>query len=361
MQKARTTQAPVRTGLIGYGFAGRTFHAPLIAAVPELALSAIASSKPDAVIADYPALRVVTSPQALIAASDIDLVVIATPNDTHAPLAEAALRAGKHVVVDKPFTLTLAEARHLAAVAKDCGRLLSVFHNRRFDSDFLGVRGVIDSGQLGRIAHFESHFDRYRPIVRDRWRERAGAGGGLWYDLGPHLADQALQLFGLPDHVTATIATQRTGGRAPDYAHVILHYGSMRAVLHASMLVGGGTHRFIVHGEKGSLVKRRLDPQETQLLAGLRPGDSGWGVDDDAMIFFDGEGERDVQTPAGDQSRYYRAVAQAICGAAPNPVTPLQAMAVMAIIEAAEQSSASERSVAPAFEPAETAALTWTC
>ena len=350
------TRTPIRTGLIGYGFAGKTFHAPLISAVSGLALTAISSSKPDAVKADFPAATVYADPMALIE-SDVDLVVIASPNDTHAPLAEAALKAGKHVVVDKPFTLTLAEARHLGAVAKAQKRLLSVFHNRRFDSDFLGVKGVIESGQLGRVTHFESHFDRFRPMVRDRWREHDIPGGGLWFDLGPHIIDQALQLFGLPEQVTATIATQRTGGQAADYAHCILHYGSMRAVLHASMLVAGGTHRFTVHGDGGSLIKPTLDGQETQLLAGLRPRDAAWGVDTEAMTLFTQEGARALPTPRGDQSRYYALIADAIKVDSRNPVTPLQALAVMAVIEAAEISSRERRSVEPDLSDVEKAAF----
>ena len=352
----RDIHKPIRTGLIGYGFAGKTFHAPLISAVPGLVLTAISSSKPDAVKADFPAVTVYADPLALIE-SDVDLIVIASPNDTHAPLAEAALKAGKHVVVDKPFTLSLTQARHLGAVAKAERRLLSVFHNRRYDSDFLGVKSVIESGRLGRVTHFESHFDRFRPLVRDRWREHAIPGGGLWFDLGPHIIDQALQLFGLPERVTATIATQRSGGQAADYAHCILHYGSMRAVLHASMLVAGGTHRFTVHGEGGSLIKPTLDGQETQLLAGLRPGDREWGVDPEAMTLFTATGSEALATPRGDQSRYYRDVAEAIAVDSRNPVTPLEALAVMAVLEAAEISSRDGRSVAPALTDAENAAF----
>lgn len=335
---------PIRTGLIGYGFAGKTFHAPLIAAVPELKLAAVASSKPEAVKADWPEAEVFADPAALIAA--VDLVVIASPNDSHAPLARAALEAGKDVVVDKPFTLSLADARELAENAGRQGRLLSVFHNRRYDTDFLGVKAAIDSGLIGRVVHFETHFDRFRPEVRDRWRERAVPGGGLWFDLGPHLVDQTLQILGLPEKVTATIATQRPGGQVTDYAHAILDYGATKAVLHGAMLVAGGVNRFTVHGEKGSLVKRHLDPQEAQLLSGMRPGLPGWGQDADPLTFYDGAGERTLPAPAGDQSRYYRDIARALRGEAANPVTPLQAIAVMAVLEAAAESSETGCSVA---------------
>lgn len=351
----RSIPSPIRVGLIGYGFAGKTFHAPLITAVPALELSAVASSRPEAVRADLPNAIIEGDAYALATAGSIDLVVIAAPNDLHTPLAEAALKAGKHVVVDKPFTLTLQEARHLKALAEGEGRLLSVFHNRRYDSDFLGVKSVIDSDTLGRIAHFETHFDRFRPVVRDRWRERPVAGGGLWYDLGPHLIDQTLQILGLPDAVTATIATQRGGG-AVDYAHAILHYGTTKAILHGSMLVAGGVNRFTVHGDKASLVKHRIDQQEAQLIAGIGPGQSGWGIDDDPIQIFDENGRRTLPTPPGDQSLYYHAIATAVHGEGENPVTPLQAIAVMAIIEAGLESQASGRTVELPLTPEEKSA-----
>lgn len=347
---------PIRAGLIGYGFAGKTFHAPLIASVPDMALTAIASSRPEAVLADFPAIMVFSRPEDLAISDDVDLVVIASPNDSHAPLARTALKAGKAVVVDKPFTLTLADARDLAALAKAEDRLLSVFHNRRYDTDFLGVKGVVESGAIGRVVHFETHFDRFRPVVRDRWRERAVPGGGLWFDLGPHLIDQTLQILGLPQMVTATIATQRPGGQTTDYAHVILDYGATKAVLHGAMLVAGGVNRFTVHGETGSLVKRHLDPQEAQLLSGMRPGLPGYGQDDDPLVLFDSDGERNLPCPTGDQSGYYRDIARALTGEGRNPVTPLQALAVMAVLEAAELSSATGQSVPLALTEEEKAA-----
>ncbi len=350
------TSDTIRVGLIGYGLAGRTFHAPLIAAVPDLKLVAIASSKVDAIRADFPEAEIFADPMTLATSGVADLVVIASPNDSHAPLAQAALQAGAHVVVDKPFTLTLEEARGLIATAKTEKRLLSVFHNRRYDSDFLGVKGAIESGLLGRVMHFETHFDRFRPAIRDRWREKAIPGGGLWFDLGPHLVDQTLQILGLPQSVNASFAVQRAGGEAVDYAHVVLDYGAAKAVLHGSMLTAGGVNRFTVHGEKGSLVKRSLDPQEAQLLSGLRPGQPGWGVDEEAMQFFDGESERAIACPDGDQSRYYAGIARALRGEGENPVTPLQALAVMAIIEAAQEAAATGRSIAPPLTPEEIAA-----
>src|SRR6202012_6192796 len=183
----------IGAGLIGYGVAGKSFHAPQIRAVEGLTLAAIASSDAAKVRKDFPGMQVFGSPDAMIAEPGIELIVIATPNDSHAPLARAALLAGKHAVIDKPFTLDMAEARDLIALAERQSRLLSVFHNRRWDSDFLAAKFGVESGVLGKVTHFESHIDRFRPEVRDRWRERRGLGAGVWYDLAPHMIDQALQ------------------------------------------------------------------------------------------------------------------------------------------------------------------------
>ena len=340
--------SPIRVGLIGYGYAGKTFHAPLITATPGLQLACVASSDVAKVYADWPQVDVVADAPTLIARDDIDLVVIATPNDTHAPFARAALRAGKHVVVDKPFALDLDEARDLIATARENDRLLSVFHNRRWDSDFLGVKQAIADGLLGCVVHFESHIDRFRPEVRARWREGAGPGAGLWFDLGPHLIDQALQLFGPPERVQANFARQRTGALSDDWAHVVLDYvGGLRTILHASMLVGGGSPRFVVHGERGSLIKRDADRQEAQLKASIVPGTDGWGIDPDAMQFYDGSDSapRSIPPPNGDQRQYYIGIERALRGLGANPVTPDEALAVMNLLETAQRSARERRSL----------------
>jgi predicted dehydrogenase len=269
-------------------------------------------------------------------AGDVDLVVVATPNASHAPLARAALTAGRHVVIDKPFALDMAEARALVALAEKQDRLLSVFHNRRWDSDFLAAKFGVESGVLGRVTHFESHIDHFQPDVRDCWRERNEPGAGLWYDLAPHMIDQALVLFGLPNSVQADFQMQRPGARAADWAHAVLDYPHHRVVLHASMIAAGGVPRFLVHGDKGSLVKTGIDPQEAQLLGGTRPGSPGWGVDLDRMQIWNAAREcRGMPTPAGDHRRYYNSVRDALRGMAPLAVPPIQALAVMAVLEAA--------------------------
>jgi predicted dehydrogenase len=346
--------AAIRVGLIGYGYSGRTFHAPLIRSVADLELRMIGSRDPAKVEADLSGVTVVSDPDVVATSEAVDLVVIAAPNDSHAPLARAALAAGKHVVVDKPFTLDLAEARSLRAAARSRDRLLAVFHNRRWDSDFLTVRGAIDAGAIGPVRHCESHFDRFRPRVRDRWRENAGPGSGIWYDLGPHLVDQALQLFGLPDRVTANLAQLRSGARSDDWAHAVLDYPGLRVVLHASMLVAGGAPRFVVHGEAGSLIKHRADPQEGQLLAGLAPGAPGWGLDPDALEIYDGSGTvTRVPAVAGDQRLFYRGVAETLLRGPVDDAAALEAVRVMACLEAAHISARTGRSVAPALAPDE--------
>ena len=212
----------IRVGVIGYGYASKTFHAPLIAGTAGMALAAISSSDESKVKADWPNVDVVADPKRLFNDPNIDLIVIPTPNDTHFPLAKAALEAGKHVVVDKPFTVTLSQARELDALARSYGRLLSVFHNRRWDSDFLTLKALLADGALGEVAYFESHFDRFRPQVHDRWREQGGPGSGIWYDLAPHLLDQAVNLFGLPVSLTVDLAQLRPGAQSTDYFHAVL-------------------------------------------------------------------------------------------------------------------------------------------
>ncbi len=327
---------PAGVALVGYGYAGKTFHAPLIAAAEGLRLHTVVSSQGEAVKADWPEAKVVSDLDAALADPEVELVVIAAPNDRHAPLARQALEAGRAVVVDKPFTLTAAEARDLAALAETRGLLLSVFHNRRWDADFLTLQTLIAEGRLGRIVRFESHFDRFRPQVRDRWREADTPGAGVWYDLGPHLIDQALVLFGRPLGITAELAVVRAGGRATDYAHAVLRYDGFRAILHADMLSAASDLRFSAQGDRAAWIKSGLDIQEDQLKATGRAGGDGWGLDPRPGMLVDGEtGARTpVEGPNGDYRRFYDQIALALRGQAPNPVPPDQAVAVMEVLEA---------------------------
>ncbi|KVX12215.1 oxidoreductase [Burkholderia ubonensis] len=332
----------LRIGLMGFGFAGATFHAPVIAASGRTQVAAIATGQPDRARAAYPDARIVADLDALLALDDIECVVIATPNDTHFPLARQVLDAGRHVVVDKPVTLTSDEALALARLANARSRVFAPFHNRRWDGDFLTVRRVVESGELGRITCVTSHFDRFRPQVRVRWREEAARGGGLLLDLGPHLIDQALALFGLPDTVSATVKTRRDDGSAPDFVHVQFGYPDKDVALHASALSAIEPARFTLHGTRGSYQKFGLDTQEDQLKAGLTPDDVefGGGNPPGVLRVLDGdvETERPVPTLDGQYAEFYRALAASIREGAPFPVTPQDAVDVMTIIELAAQS-----------------------
>ncbi|WP_429128979.1 oxidoreductase [Aeromonas media] len=331
----------INAALVGYGFAGQTFHAPFLTSTPGLALRWVVSRDAAKVQAELPGCRV-GSLDEVLADSTVDLVVIATPNDTHAPIARQALLAGKHVVIDKPFALDLVEAEALVELAEKQQRLLSIFHNRRWDGDFLTVRRLLAEGALGKIAQFESHFDRYRPEVRQRWREAGGPGSGLWFDLGPHILDQSLQLFGQPDWIQADLAAQRPGALSDDYFHVVLGYGEMRVVLHGSCLVSAIMPRFVIHGSEGSFIKFGMDVQEEQLKLGLRPPAANWGQDPEpGQLSRMVEGQSRVHAvsgEAGDYGAYYRGVCAAIRGEAGNPVPAVEALAVMALLDLARES-----------------------
>lgn len=344
--------------MIGFGFVSKTFHVPLLQATPGYKITAVSSSRPADVSALLPDVDIVSDTKVLTAHPDVDLVVIASPNETHAPLAELAMRSRRNVVVDKPFTITVDEARHLAAVAAENDVLLSVFQNRRWDSDFLTVQDAIRRGLVGRIVLFESRFDRFRPDVRDRWRETPGPGAGLLYDLGPHLIDQTLLLFGIPDSVQATLAKQRRGARTDDFFQLLLRYGEMVAMLGAGSLVSGGTARFSLHGDRASVVKQKPDIQEDQLRAGVLPGSRDWGLDPDDAVLYDGAtgDTRALDAARGDQRGYYVALREALHKRAPNPVPPEQGATVMAIIEAALRSHQEGRRVVPDLTKEERAA-----
>lgn len=327
----------LNVGLVGYGMAGKTFHAPLIEATPTLELTAVVSGDADKVKADLPSVEVLPKAAMLFARADIDLVVIVTPNDTHFSLAKAALAAGKHVVVDKPVTVTLSEAKLLKSLAANAERTLSVFHNRRWDSDFLALQEVIASGELGRVVSLESRFDRFRPVVPDRWRERHQPGSGLWYDLGPHLLDQAVVLFGMPKAIFVELATLRDGAQVDDDFLAILAYDRKRVMLQAGTLVAEETPRFRVNGTRGSFIKFGLDPQEGWLKEGRRPA-PGWGADPwpgRLTLEADDSGfvERQAPLPPGDYLAYYAGIASALLDGTPPPVSVDDAIDVMTLLE----------------------------
>lgn len=351
----RGDRRPWRVGLIGYGYVGRTFHAPLIAATPGLELAAIATRQIDATAAltsRWPGVRVVGEYAALADDPSIDVIVIATPNDSHVPLARAALEAGRHVVIDKPFTVTLDESDALIARAVQQDRLLSVFHNRRWDGDYLTLRRLVAEGAIGEVREMVSRFDRYDPVPRDRWRERDEPGAGLWYDLGPHLVDQALGLFGAPEWVSGETAALRDRSQACDWAQVVLGYPGRRVTLHCTRLSAHAAARFELHGTTGSLHCEGLDVQEEQLKAGVEPGALEWGEDLRPVWLTTGvpdprSAAARTVTPLprdrGDYRAYYRGVVAALDGTAPNPVPAAEARRVMAVLDTAVRSAAEAR------------------
>ena len=343
----------IRVGLVGYGMAGSVFHAPLITSVTGLELAAIVSSNAAKVQQDYPDVNVVPTLDALLTRDDIELAVIATPNGTHYEFARKALEAGKNVVVDKPFAIHTDEAEELIALAKRKHVVLSVFQNRRWDNDFLTIRALLETGLLGELAEYEAHYDRYRPVVRNRWREQALPGSGMLYDLGAHIIDQALVLFGTPQTVWADVRAQRTGAVTDDYFHIMLSYPQRQTViLHSGSIVRELPPHFQLHGSKGSYIKYGLDSQEDALKAGKRPGASDWGRDDASQcgtltvevgdITINGK----VPTLPGHYEAFYQGMVEAITNGSPAPVNPQDARNTIRVIECASQSSKEQRAIA---------------
>jgi scyllo-inositol 2-dehydrogenase (NADP+) len=339
----------IGVGLIGYGASGSILHAQLIDAEPRLRLRAVVSRRPDRVHRDFPELPVVATPARLLAEPAVELVVIAAPNAVHFELAKEALLAGRHVVVEKPFVTRVAEADELISLADRQRRVLSVFHNRRWDNDFLTIKQCVRAGMLGRVSTYTARYDRFLPQPASGWHGEALPGSGVLYDLGVHLIDQALQLFGLPRTVFADVGRQRPAARSDDYMHVVLGYEQLRVILHAGSLVRSPGPRFEVHGDKGSFVKHGIDPQEAALRSGMRPGDVGWGSDradrfGTLTTEVDGmELTGRLATVPGAYETFYRQMVRAIRDEAPAPVTPQEARNTIWLIESAIESSREQR------------------
>ncbi|EPD61001.1 Gfo/Idh/MocA family oxidoreductase [Streptomyces sp. HGB0020] len=348
------TRTPLRVGLVGYGLAGSVFHAPLIAATEGLTLDTVVTSNPERqkqALAEFPDVRVAATSEELFGrAAELDLVVVASPNRTHVPLATTALKAGLPVVVDKPIAGTAAEARELAALAEDRGLLLSVFQNRRWDNDFLTLQALLEKGELGDVWRFESRFERWRPQTKGGWRESGDPAeiGGLLYDLGSHVVDQALVLFGPAAQVYAESDVRRPGAEADDDTFIaVTHTSGVRSHLYVSATTAQLGPRFRVLGSKAGYVKYGLDPQEADLREGRRPGPgAGWGTEAEEAWGRVGSGEspatgsgRPEPTLPGDYPAYYAAVTRALTDGGANPVTALEAAAALDVLEAARRSA----------------------
>ena len=339
-------------GLIGYGLGGQVFHAPMISVTEGLHLSVIRTSNPEDIrLAGqrYPQALIVKTSEELIMDEDLDVVVISIPNHLHFSTARSALLAGKHVVLDKPFTVTAAEAEKLITLSKKVGKTLTVFHNRRWDSDFLTVKKLLHSGKLGKIVEMEIHFDRFRPIPKTGWKESETPGNGIHYDLGSHLIDQALQLFGKPGEVMGDIRTQRSKAKTEDYFEITLFYDQLKVILKAGNLVKAPLPHFIVHGEKGSFVKYGMDIQESQLREGIFPRENhAWGEEPAEIagtLYLENgpESGEKVLSENGDYRLFYQNLADVLNGKTSLEVKPEQALLVIQIIELAEKSHREKR------------------
>jgi predicted dehydrogenase len=346
---AMMVDRPLRVGLLGYGLAGRVFHSPLIAATPGLHLAAIVTADPDRQAqahADHPSARVVRRSELLFeAAAEFELVVVATPNRFHVPLALAALESRLPVVVDKPLAPSAAEGRRLVETAAQAGVPFTVFQGRRWDGDFLTLRKLLAEGAFGTVRRFESRFERWQPQIKAGWRELPDPeeAGGQLLDLGAHLVDQALQLFGRATHVYAEIDTRRPGARVDDDSFVALtHASGTRSHLFMSATAAQLGPRYRVLGDKAGFTKFGLDPQEGALAAGGTPGTAGWGEDEpDRWGQFGAEGDtRAIRTEPGRYLDFYSGVEAAIRGGRPMPVDPRDSVVALEVMEAAVASSA---------------------
>ncbi len=330
----------LNVGLVGFGFAGKVFHAPVIRVVEGLRLTTIVQ-RSGAPNPRYSDVRFVRSVVELLTRA-IDLVVIATPNASHHPIAKQCLLAGRHVVIEKPLSTTVAEADELVRLGNETGRVLSVYQNRRYVGDFVTLQQLLSAGVLGRVTIYEAHFDRFRPQLKlAAWREQPQPGSGIWFDLGAHLLDQALVLFGIPQAISADIRIEREGAVTDDAFDVTLHYAHMRALLRASMLATSPGPTFTVHGTAGSFVKHGLDPQEAALKAGRTPDESNWDAEPPEMYgtLTTPEGTRKIPTIPTSFTHYYENVRDAILGKAQLAVMPEQALNVMRGLELAAVSS----------------------
>lgn len=332
----------IRVGVAGYGLSGKTFHIPLLRSLgDDFDLRAVAAgSRVEEAGRDLPDVRIVATAEELALLPDLDLAVIATPSALHAAHARTALEAGLHVMLEKPFAATEREAHGLIDLARKRSRLLTVFHNRRFDSDFLTLRNLLADGKLGAVREAEFRWERYRPQVKARWKELPGPGSGLLWDLSPHLFDQANLLFGPFEWVMADVQAQRPNAQADDWFHVVLGSHTSRVILHAGSLAPCPGFHYRVHGERASFFTYGEDPQEGLLRSGAAPGCPLWSRMPGAGVLVRPDGSEDrLDLSGGDWRDFYRALAAALRGEGLVPVEPGQALGVLRLMEAARRSS----------------------
>jgi scyllo-inositol 2-dehydrogenase (NADP+) len=342
----------IRTGIVGYGISSRVFHTPFISTNKHYDLVAFVERSKEESKELFPNAIIYRSIDEMIADPSIELVVITTPNETHFPYAAAALKAGKHVVLEKPFAISVGEATELVDIYKQSGKVLSVYQNRRYVSDFLTIRDLLSRQLLGDLHEFEAHYDRYRPEARpNAWREAIRPGSGILFDLGPHLIDQALILFGMPSEITADIRMQRPHSKVDDYFDIWLNYGFLKVKLHAGMLVREMGPRYMLQGTEGSFIKYGEDPQEALLRLGQLPLGENWGMEDERFngilhTNINGQVTRTtVPTKPGNYGLFYENLYQTIRNQAPLQETPEHGLNTIRIIELAIQSSNEKRTL----------------
>jgi scyllo-inositol 2-dehydrogenase (NADP+) len=342
----------LKAGLVGFGVSGKTYHAPFLVTSDQYELTAVLERNREDSKEIYPWVKIYRSIGELLKDPAIDLVIITTPNDTHFPYTKAALAAGKHVVLEKPFTNTSEEARELVNIAHNSGKILSVYQNRRYVSDFFTIREILDKGLLGQVHTFEGHYDRYRAEARPTaWREAPLPGSGILYDLGAHLVDQVQVLFGLPQTITADIRMQRPHARVDDYFDLRLDYGFLKVILQAGMLVREPGPRYLLHGTEGSFVKYGEDPQEARLRAGELPVGEDWGKEPEEWhgllhTIINGETIKEkYPSQAGDYGLYYKSVYDTIVNKAPLTEKPEHGYNTIRLIELAFESHRQQRTI----------------
>ena len=342
----------INTSIVGFGLSGRYFFAPFIEYDSSYNLHSFVTSQKEMVNGEYPEAIVYKSIDEVITNSDIRLLVVASPNFTHFDYTQKALLAGKHVVVEKPFTVTANEARQLIKLAGERNLVLAPFQNRRWDGDFLTVKRIIEEQELGEIVYFESHFDRYNPqYTRTDWKNKPLPGNGILYDLGPHLIDQALCLFGMPEEIFADIGTHRKNAEVDDFFDIQLYYNELKVVLKAGVMVREQGPRFIVHGRKGSFIKHGLDPQEMNLRNGMKPSNEKLGAgkkQNYGLLHTEKDGKvvrERIETINGNYRKYFQNMADAVKGAEHMAVKPKDGLNVIHIIEKAYESSRLKRVV----------------
>ncbi|MHA4807759.1 oxidoreductase [Flavitalea flava] len=343
-------QKIIKVGLAGYGMAAKVMHLPFLTTSPDYEVVSVLERHQESSKEKIPSARIVRTIEALVEDPELDLIVITTPNETHFPYAQKALKAGKHVVVEKPFTITTGEAMELIELSRSTGKILSVYQNRRFVNHFLTIQKILAEGLLGNVVDFEAHYDRYRPGPKpNAWREEDRPGSGIFYDLGAHLLDQVVCLFGFPKTITADLRRQRSHAKATDYFDLWLDFGLLKVTLKGGMLVREPGPRYIIHGTQGSYIKYDDDPQEALLKEGILPTSPGWGEEQPerwGLLHAEINGQ-EIREPypslPGNYGIYYRQLGETLLQGAPLKVRPEQSYNVIRLIELAIESNIQKR------------------